>query len=342
MIASSCFVWALTNKTPYGAERNWTRDTDGVHWWVVAVRATFEVGAGGQLTLADEQLPPVLAPEHHGEPGESSLRYDSDLLALKPATDIIVVGHAHAPRGRPATSVDVTLRAGPLEKTLVVHGERVYYDGVTGLTTTKPQPFVDRPIVYEHAFGGGDFSDPDPSRHRIDERNPVGRGFGQQRTALLNTPAHTIEYPSGDPARRGPAGFGAIDRAWLPRRTLAGTYDGQWIEHRKPLLPKDYDPAFALGAPVDQRPAHPLMGGEQIGLFNMTPDGRMVFALPRISLRLTSRFGRTRRPHDAPLLATVLLEPQHSRVSLVWQSGLRVAAPDADYLDETEIEEQRA
>ncbi len=331
-------MWVLANNTPYAAERNWVRDKDAVHWWLVNVRATFVVDRSGKLVLAEEQPPPVLAPEHHGDPAETSLRYDSDLLGIKPTTDIIVVGHAHAPRGRPATSVPVVLRVGALEKQLVVHGERVYYDGVAGLTTTKPQPFVTRPIQYELAFGGGATSDPDPSRHRIDERNPVGRGFGTKKADLIDQPAHAIEYPSGDPARLGPAGFGAIDRPWLPRRTFAGTYDARWVETKKPLLPDDYDAAYCLCAPADQRPPRPLTGGEQVGLLNMSPEGTLVFELPRITLGLTSWFGRKQRAHAPPLLATVLLEPEERKVSLVWQSSLRVAAPDTDFLDQTQIE----
>lgn len=335
-------MWSLVNKTPYAAERNWVRDAQGVHWWLVAVRATFTIDPRGRLQLADEQLPPTLVPEHTGEPGHSSLRYDSDLLGLKPTTDVFVIGSAHAPGGRAAASVPVVLRVDALEKQLVVHGERVYYDGVSGLTTTAPRPFVTRPIQYELAFGGGDVSDPDPSRHRIDERNPVGRGFGQRKASLVNAPAHGIEYPTGDPATRGPAGFGPIDAGWLPRRKLAGTYDARWVETKKPLLPDDYDPAFTLGAPLDQRPPQPLRGGERVGLLNMSPAGTLVFGLPRIRLSFTTRFGPYKTPHPPSRLATVLLEPDASRVSLVWQSGLRVAAPDGDFLDATEIEEQRS
>jgi hypothetical protein len=334
-------MWALDNATPYATERNWTRDKDGVHWWIVAVRATFTVAPDGKLALADEQLPPVLAPEHHGEPGASSLRYDSDLLARKPTTDVLVVGSAHAPRGKPATSVPVVLRVGKLEKQLVVHGERAYYEGVAGLTTTAPRPFVTRPIQYELAWGGGDTTDPDPSKHFIDERNPVGRGHARRSASLVNTPAHAIEYASGDPASRGPAGFGPIEPSWLPRRKLAGTYDARWVESKKPLLPDDYDPAFALCSPADQRSEIPLVGGERIGLLNMSPAGTLVLELPRIVLDFASSFGRRRQDHGAPLLATVLAEPDEQRLSLVWQSALRVPAPDADYLDSTRITERK-
>ena len=131
----------LKNQTAYAAARNWTRDKDGVHWWIVAVKATYAAGASGALALVEEQTPPDLAPVHFGEPGKSSLRPDSDLLAVKPGTDVLVLADAHAPGGQAAASVPVALRAGTLEKHLVVHGERAYYEGPLGLTTTAPRPF---------------------------------------------------------------------------------------------------------------------------------------------------------------------------------------------------------
>jgi hypothetical protein len=60
-------MWMLDNQTPYGAERNWIRDKNGAHLWIVAVKATFDIGPGGALKLADEQKPPLLAPEYFGE-----------------------------------------------------------------------------------------------------------------------------------------------------------------------------------------------------------------------------------------------------------------------------------
>lgn len=333
-------VWALANQTPYAADRNWTRDEHGVHWWVVAVRATFMIATDGKLSLADEQLPPVLAPEHYGNPGESSLRYDSDLLARKPSTDVIVLGSAHAPGAKPASIVPVALRVGSVDKTLLVHGERVYHQAWGGLSVTAPVPFTRRAIRYELAFGGHDRSDPDPRGHRLDERNPIGRGFARRNTSVANTPAHAIEYPGSNPATAGPAGFGPIDRHWLPRRALAGTYDAAWVKTKHPLLPGDYDPGFAMCAPTDQRPSHALRGGERLGLFNLSPEGALVLDLPHVRLELQSRFGRSIRSHSPTVLTTVLAEPDDRRLSLVWQSLLRVAALDTDYLDETMIIEK--
>ena len=331
-------MWALRNRTPYAADRNWTRDKDGHHWWVVAIRATFDLRDDGRPTPADVQLPPVLAPEYFGEPGTTSMRYDSDLLAFKPTTDVLLVASAHAPGGRPAATVPVGLRVGGLQKRLLVHGERFHRSTTSGMLISAPAPFTTRPIRYELAYGGMDLSDPDPQKHRIDARNPIGRGLAVDPRRLADRPAHSIEYADRDAAQAGPAGFGPIDPAWQPRLALAGTYDEGWARAKKPLLPDDYDPAYALSSPADQRLPRPLVGGERVELVNLTPRGHLVFDLPTLSFACTSTFGARREPHAAQL-ATVLVEPDDARLSLVWQSRLRVAAPDADYLDATEIVE---
>lgn len=329
-------MWELANGTPYAAERNWVRDKQGHHWWLVAVKATYDIGAGGRLALADEQVPPVLSPEYFGEAGVSSLRYDSDLLAVKPTTDVLVHGSAYAPKGRPMASVPVTLRVGHVDKRLVVHGNRVYVEGALGLGTTSPIPFTTQPIRYEYAFGGYDRAATDPKKHRLDERNPIGRGFVTRPSHNANKPAHTVEYTSGAPASKGPAGFGPIDPSWIPRRTLAGTYDARWIEHKRPFLPDDYDDLHACCAPADQRLRTPLVGGEQIGLLNMSPDGTLAFQIPRASFEFTSSFGARQERHGHRL-ATVVVEPDERRVFVVWQSALRVPASQIDYLDQTRV-----
>ncbi|WAS97250.1 DUF2169 family type VI secretion system accessory protein [Nannocystis punicea] len=330
-------MWALDNRTSFAAGRNWTRDKDGVHWWIVAVKATFDVNHQGRAILADVQPPPVLAPEYFGDPGASSLRHDSDLLAPKPGTDVLAVAHAHAPGGRPAPTVPVSLRVGALSKQLLVHGERTYDSLGVGLSA--PQRFITHPIRYEYAFGGFDAADPDPARQRMDARNPVGRGFVRKSLSRAGQPAHAVEYPDGDPATVGPAGFGPIDPSWSPRRELAGTYDARWEQTRRPLLPDDYDPEFAMSAPTDQRADGPVLG-ERVELLNMTPEGTFRVEVPRIALAFITRFGARRQEQPARLTA-LILEPEERRLSLVWQSCLRVSAVDADYLDVTEIREHR-
>jgi hypothetical protein len=332
-------MWALDNRTSYAAERNWIRDSEGAHRWVVAVKATFDVAVNGALKLADEQTPPTLAPEYFGEAGRSSLKWDSDLLAVKPGTDVLLHGDAHAPRGRPVPRVEVRLRVGDIDKVLSVYGERRYTKAATGGGVTTAAPFESRPIRYGEAFGGADLADADPKKHRHDSRNPIGKGFAIDRRRLEGQPAHCIEYPGADAAKVGPAGFGPIDSFWSPRLERAGTYDAEWEASRKPLLPKDYDERFAHCAPSEQQLATPLRGGEMVELTNLTPEGLLRFELPRIHLAFTTHI-RGRRVEHRAHLATVLLLPEERRLALVWQTALPVTQKDSDYVDSTTIQEK--
>lgn len=330
-------MWAVRNATPYAADRSWGRDRDGVHEWLVAVRATYDIRPDGQTVLADEQPPPLLAPEYAGEPGWSSLRYEADLVAAKPATDVVLNATAYAPHGRPSTDFLVGFRLGPLSKGLRVRGERTWVDGPLGGSPSEPRPVTHLPIVYERAYGGYDDFDPDPRHHRLDTRNPVGSGIGSR----IGDPAPSFEYPGGGLEAAGPAGFGAIDASWSPRRELQGTYDAAWERDRRPLLPVDWDPASLQCAPADQRPGL-LHGGEPVELVNLTPDGLLRFVLPKVYLTFSTRFGtRTgrRTEEHRGRLSTVIIEPDHPRVILVWTTALPVRT-EVDYLDETVVREK--
>jgi hypothetical protein len=335
-------VWETDNRTPYGVGHTWGRTKDGVHEWIVAVRATFAIPERGRLQLADEQPPPLLLPEYNGEEGLSSLRYEADLAAPKPTTDVIVNGTAYAPGGRPTGLFPVTLGVDGLQKTLRVWGHRAFCRTSAGIEPSSPVPVTEMPIVYERAFGGHDATDPDPMRQRMDARNPVGCGVAVDPRTLLDRPVHNFDYPDRDPANGGPAGFGAIASYWSPRRDLQGTYDKAWNESRKPLLPVDWDPRSLLCSPEDQRPGQPLRGGERVQLVNLTRSGLLQFDLPKIYPVFTTYFstvgGRRVEEHRARL-ATIVIEPDRARLIMVWLTSLLVYE-DEDYLEETVVREK--
>jgi len=99
-------MWMLDNRTPYEAERTWIRDKEGIHHWIVVVKATYDVGWDGALRLAEKPVAPLFKPEYHGKFGESSLRYDADLVAMKPGTDVYLNGIAYTPNGKPVYWID--------------------------------------------------------------------------------------------------------------------------------------------------------------------------------------------------------------------------------------------
>src|SRR6266403_1807359 len=110
-------MWAIENHTPYKVRKTWGRDKDGVHEWIVAVKGTFDILADGSVELSEEQLEPLRLPEYYGESGLSSLRYDADLVAPKPITDVILNGTAYAPGGQPSTDFLVRMKVGDVQKT---------------------------------------------------------------------------------------------------------------------------------------------------------------------------------------------------------------------------------
>ena len=331
-------MWAITNYTPYKVGKTWGRDKEGVHEWIVAVKGTFDIKPDGSLELAEEQLEPLLMPEYNGEAGVSSLRYDADLVAPKPSTDVVVNGTAYAPKGRPSTNFLVSVRVARIEKVIRVVGNRRWKRGLFGLKPSRPEPITKLPIIYEYAYGGCDQTDPDPEKQRMDTRNPVGHGVFAKSNHRLGQPLPNFQYPKGSIEKTGPAGFGAIDSHWSPRRELAGTYDKAWQQNRLPLLPKDWDPRSLLCSPGDQRPNTYLRGGELVELINLTPDGKLSFALPKIYLTFSTHIdGRTKEHRSR--LSTVIIESDHPRLIMVWLTSL-ACRTDVDYLDETTVHEK--
>ena len=332
-------MWSLTNHTPYRADSTWGRDRDGVHEWIVAVKGTFDVGRDGELSPAEEQLDPLLVPEYHGEPGTSSLRYDADLVAPKPTTDVVLNAAAYAPGGRPSYDFLASAQVGRVRKAIRVVGERWWVQGALGAVPSAAEPVARVPIVYERAYGGYDVRYPDPRHQRMDARNPVGRGVvALQLDHPIGEALPNLEYPDRAPESGGPAGFGAIDTHWSPRRELHGTYDAAWERERKPLLPRDWDPRSLQCAPTDQQPAAHLHGGEPVELINLTPGGLLRFVLPKVHLTFSTHIDGRVEEHRSRL-ATVIVEPDRPRVIMVWLTALAVRN-DGDYLDRTVIREK--
>jgi len=321
-------VWDVDNQTRFAHDHSWDRDRDGAETWIVVVKGTFDIAPDGSTHPADEQQPVCTVPQYVGEPGASSLRLDTDLLRIKPTTDVLVIGHARAPHGRLVEQLDVTLKLESFEKTLRVVGDRSWTSGVTGLRLGAPKPFDAMPLVYERAFGGVDAAaDTGDGVRPGDERNPVGAGFAPDADRLAGRTAPNVLYPQDAASfdatsHPAPAGFGPIAAHWLPRRTWGGTYDAAWIKSRKPLVPEDFDERFHLCAPADQRPAKHLEGGELVELRNMTPDGLLRFRLPRITFGFETHFARGEPVLHRQVLHSVIIEPDVPRVAMVWQTAL--------------------
>ena len=214
------------NLTPFAAETLLLLDQEGAQGVTLVAKATYAI-VDGALALADEQPKVVKAPVYHGDPGVSSLRYESEACFTKPATDVILLGHAQPEIGR-AGEVLVSLSVGPIKKHVRVFGDRTWKRTLGLAAISTPKPFERMPLVYERAFGGAGMPNPvGVGFHRGD----MEREFDGLRLPNLENPDQLLARPTDLPT---PAGFGYLAADWAPRRTLAGTFDEAWKNTRCP------------------------------------------------------------------------------------------------------------
>jgi hypothetical protein len=189
-----------------------------------------------------------------------------------------------------------------------------------------------------------------PLAHQVCEANPLGLGFARawylKASGGKTVAAPRIEYPAqAMTARRfcaalegrwtpQTAGFGIVGRAWLPRAALVG--------QDRPAapgstLPRDFDQGYWNAAPADQQCGH-LRGDECITLLNLCPAAHpaarrdpqgqtlLRFALPGAGayLALSDVDGAVGIRHLA--IDTVTVDPDASRVDIVWRAALPAAA----------------
>ena len=332
-------MWSINNHTPYKAGSSWDRDKDGVHEWIVAVKATYNIRPDGMVELSEEQLETLLAPEYRADEATSSLLYDADIVAPKPTTDVLINGTAYAPNGKASNNFLVEARVGGIHKIIRVRGNRIWGQGIFDDAPSSSEPVTEVPIIYERAYGGYDQTYPDSTKQAIDMRNPVGLGVAFRPNHRAGQALPNFEYPSGRIEKADPAGFGALASHWSPRLELGGTYDEAWSASRKPLLPEDWDPRSLQCAPVDQQTKAYLHGGETVELINMTREGRLRFELPKIHLTFTTHIDGRKEEHRSRL-SSVIIEPDFPRVIMVWTTALSCRT-NPDYLDETHVREKR-
>lgn len=303
---------------------NWTTgfDREGRELLIVVAKATYALEPERlDPVLASEQVDLIEADEFTGEPGSSAPRYETDFAHFKPYCDVLFDGQAHAPAGRPTTSVIVGLRVGPMSKSFEVVGPRAWSCGrVAGVAISPTQPFVVQPINYDVAFGGTDASDPRKVATYLP--NPVGRGFGRHTQAIDGQPlpvtqviGEAIRDPGG---HYQPMALGPIGRAWTPRSGHAGTYDQRWLDHHAPFWPDDFDHRYFQAAPPEQWIAPPR-GGEDIVLINLTPEGLRRHRLPRVDLPILLIEQRGKFVEHQPKLDTIVIEPELARMCLTWR-----------------------
>lgn len=297
----------VVNNTPFAAALDIFPDRHGVDTLHLTLKATFRLRP--TLAVHDEQRPILAADEHR----DAGLAYPGERHLAKPGTDVLLLGSAHAPRGKPLTTLDVALRVGPVQKVIRVFGDRRWQRGAAPVSA--PAPFVTMPLVHTRAFGGPAVA-----------HNPVGVGHRGGQAPTIGALLPNLEDPRRPFLELGDASpsacFAAIAPSWSPRSELAGTYDEAWRRHRAPYLPADFDPRFFHAAPPDQTITPHLQGAARVELQHAAPDP-IRFTLPVCAWTVRARLGSDTLALE-PRLETIQLEPDAERLCLLWRATTNI------------------
>ncbi|MFT3784282.1 MAG: DUF2169 domain-containing protein [Nibricoccus sp.] len=321
-------MFQVDNKTPFEAKLALLPNPEGVECAYGIVKASFGIGADGKLRALEKQLPIALSDSYWGDPIVTSLKQAGEVTLAKPSTDILLCGHAYAPRAE-ATAMDVRLAVAEVVKTLRVFGDRAWQCGFFGWKPSAPKPFEKIPLRWEFAFGGTVIAPEDENNREYEPCNPVGRGLLPKCTKAewegrllpnLEDPRTLIAGPKDRPA---PACFAPVCPYWEPRKAYAGTYNEVWRKQRAPYLPKDFDSRFLQVAPRDLITPKYFKGGEPVEVVGATPGAPLRFKLPDPIVDVAFHFNGTARAEPVNL-DTVCIEPDERRMSLVWRSCLVV------------------
>ncbi|MBD3242038.1 MAG: DUF2169 domain-containing protein [Chitinivibrionales bacterium] len=272
---------------------------------------------------------------------------ESDLVACKEHTDVVVTGSVHAPGGRTAYHVDCGVRVGPLSKTLRAWGDRDATIGTFGsVSIADPQPFTSMPLGYCRAYGGKARGGSGETHSYA--RNPIGTGYlvrggvrRGDRIAMPNfeDPAEPVTAETLGPYKPGewqlapkPVSLGWTRRDFHPRYTYAGVLPahleaaresaaavGKTATHDLTVPPMD--PRFYQGA-SEGLWGGPLAGDEPVSLRHLDPVlPHQQFALPGDRPRVDVSLAGTRL--EPPVtLQTVVIDKNTDTLSLVWRAAV--------------------
>jgi len=147
---------AAATPPPVAADRSGERIVlpgqapDGQHILAVLLKRSYSIVPGQRCrrTAKDRKL--VSGDVHFGDPMNSTVRYESDFVPLKLATDVVLNASAYAPNGRPVEELIASVEIGSVIRSVHVIGDRrAHYRSGGDPVFGDPLPFTVMPIRYE-------------------------------------------------------------------------------------------------------------------------------------------------------------------------------------------------
>ncbi|MBK8258633.1 MAG: DUF2169 domain-containing protein [Polyangiaceae bacterium] len=226
-----------------------------------------------EAALAPEQEYPNDDDNYWNDDPQRSMYSPTDLVPFKARPEVMLVGHAFAPRKDPVRSLIARMTISNVDKALEVVGDRaMLMDG----QIREPARFGRMPLRWERSAGGPETLNPVGVRSDV---HPDA--YGAIALPNLFPPGQSINSRN-DPWV--PAGFGPIAPMWPSRWQKLGRHATRYQTDawNDSPLPDDVDPSYFNAAPEDQRPGE-IRDTERIVLENLHPDHpRLVTNLPGI------------------------------------------------------------
>jgi hypothetical protein len=343
-----------------------SKDENGTPIFALLVKRTFDIHPGHMATRAEQTYPLVKVDRYYdsGDAETSTVREETDLIPYKIATDVVVIGRAHAPNGEAVAEMTVGVKVGDSRKVIRVFGDRlcVFRPGLPP-DITDPEPFTTMEIRYDRAYGGQDAcSNPNlPFYYPRNQRGP-GVAVTNLREVVDGLPLPNLEDPLdlltperivfGETERWVqqplPQGLGWFQRTWYPRCSFVGSVPGSMDpdtvlkEERLGLVPRgqmalarqfklpSFDVRFNSGASPGL--AVPFLeGGELVQLVGLASDGELRFELPTEAPRMSLDIGLGIQ-ELLVVLHTVCIRMEDMQVDLVWRGAHPY--PGIDWLPE--------
>lgn len=276
----------------------------------VCVKATFALAPGTSTIAALQE--PFGAEMRDVEAVPAAL---GELVPFKPRAEILLAGHAYAPRGAPTDGFIARARIGSMRKALSITGDRAWVPSFDGLRPSVAVPFRRMPLRYERAVRIGE---------NLGGVDIIAQGAAPGRT-LPNIAA--IAEQGGETP-----GFGPLPLAWRARRYGLGDAALMWAS-RVALSPgpppQGFDFRIFNAAPVEQQ-VDEIPVGAEIQLENLHPEQAWLETrLPALRIKLFRRAPRSDRAAELPMRCdTLWIDTDRGLCFALWRGAVLVEGPD--------------
>ncbi|NUQ76724.1 MAG: DUF2169 domain-containing protein [Polyangiaceae bacterium] len=281
-------------------------------------KATFELHPK-ECVLAPRQEEPLGVDVYGNNDSTRSIVVPSDRAPYKPRADVVLVGHAYAPKQQPARSVMTRLLVGEIDKSIEVwcerrvrrHGQQVF----------EGPRLARMPLTWEHAAGGPETN------------NPVGLRFDAAPDQYGMVAIPNLQPPDVYVVQWGdtfePTGYGPIAPWWPSRMRRLYQHGSRFAVQgwEKQPLPQDFDYGYFNVAPPDQQ-VEEVRANERVVMENMHPQHeRLVTNLPGIRPRAVADRATGEREEIALVADTLWIDTDRGICTVVWRGRMGLRHP---------------